>query len=126
MHSDAADVGYGDTLGKDERQGSRGLWVGQGFWSETDRARSITLRELQAVRLLLHRHFAAYVSSPRVRKVLLHEDNQAVVYILNAMVSASREMIVELRRLEVLLRALNVKLDARWIPSAVNRFADAL
>lgn len=59
-------------------------------------------------------------------KLLLHEDNQAVVFILNAMVSTSPMMMDELRRLQVLLRALGVKIEARWLPSAVNRFADAL
>lgn len=126
MHSDAADVGYGGTLGMDERAGSQGLWEGQGFWTQADRAESITLRELRAVRLLLHRHFAEYVSRPDVTKILLHEDNQAVVFILNAMVSASAPMMTELRKLEVLMRALGVRVDARWLPSAVNRFADAL
>lgn len=56
----------------------------------------------------------------------MQEDNQAVVYVLNAMLSASRPMMLELRKLEVLLSAIGVKLEARWIPSAVNRFADAL
>lgn len=126
MHSDAADVGYGGTLGPVGEPGSPGLWEGQGFWTASDREQSITLRELRAVRLLLHRHFSDFVSDPRIRRVLVQEDNQAVVFVLNSMVSASRPMMVELRKLEVLLRALGVKLEARWIPSAVNRFADAL
>jgi hypothetical protein len=32
----------------------------------------------------------------------------------------------ELRGLDVMLRILGVKLEARWLPSAVNRYADAL
>lgn len=126
MHSDAADVGYGGTLGFDETAGSSGLWEGRGFWTMEDRAQSITLRELRAVRLLLHRHFCDFVSDPHIRRILLHEDNQAVVYILNAMVSASRPMMAELRKIEKLLRVLGVRIDSRWIPSAVNRFADSL
>jgi hypothetical protein len=46
------------------------------------------------------------------------------VHILNAM--ASRPMMAELWRLESMLRILGVKWEARWIPSAVNRYADAL
>lgn len=126
LHSDAADVGYGGTLGFDQAAGSPGLWEGRGFWTAEDRVESITLLELRAVRLLLQRDFADYVSQPKVRRVLLHEDNQAVVYVLNAMVSASRPMMAELRRLQALMRALGVSIEARWLPSAVNRYADAL
>ena len=99
---------------------------GRNFRNVKDKARSNTLRELQAVHLLLHRNFAAYVSEAHTRHILLQEDKQAVSYIHKAMVSASKEMKVELRRLEVLLRVLGVRLEARWIPSTVNRFADAL
>jgi hypothetical protein len=48
------------------------------------------------------------------------------VHIHNAMVSGSRPMMAELRRLEVMLRILGVKMEAQWIPSASNRFAEAL
>jgi len=126
MHSAAADVGYGGTLGYNEEAGSPGLWEGRGFWTPSDRAQSINLRELRAVRLLLHWHFAAFVSDRQVRRILLHEDNQAVVDALKAMVSASKPMMIELRRLEVLLRVLGIRIEARWIPSAVNRFVDSL
>jgi hypothetical protein len=126
MHSDAADVGYGGTLGFDRVAGSPGLWAGRGMWEASDRMESITLRELRSVRLLLQRHFADYVRSPATRKILLHEDNQAVVYILNAMVSSSTRMMQELRRLQAMMVALGVRIEARWLPSAVNRFADAL
>jgi hypothetical protein len=126
MHSDAADVGYGGTLGTCVEAGSPGLWEGQGLWATAERAESITLRELKAVRLLFQRHFASYVAKAETKRILLHEDNQAVVHILNAMVSASRPMMAELRRLEVMLRALGVRMEARWIPSAVNRYADSL
>jgi hypothetical protein len=102
------------------------LWEGRRFWEARDRAESITLRELRAVRLLLQRHFAEYVSREETRKILLHEDNQAVVYILNAMVSSSSRMMQELRRLQAMLHALKVRIEARWLPSAVNRYADAL
>jgi hypothetical protein len=77
-------------------------------------------------RLLLQKHFASLVAKAETKLILLHEDNQAVVHILNAMVSASRPMMAELRRLEVMLRILGVALEARWILSAVNRYADAL
>lgn len=126
LHTDAADLGYGGTLGPSMEPGARGLWEGQGIWTAADRAQSITLRELRSVRLLLVRSFADYVSDPRIRTLLVHQDNQAVVHVLNAMVSASRPMMAELRKLHAILRRLGVRLDARWLPSAVNRFADSL
>jgi hypothetical protein len=79
MHSDAADVGYRGTLGLLQNAGYPGLWEGLGFWEARDRAESITLRELRAVRLLLQCHFAEYVSREEMRKILLHKDKQAVV-----------------------------------------------
>lgn len=126
VQADAAIVGYGETLGKDRATGSPGSWVGQGFWTAEDRAQSITLRELRTVRLLLHRSFVGYVSSPTIRQILLHEDSQSVVTILKVMVSAIPPMMAGLRKLRKLLHAFGVQLEARWIPSAVNRFADAL
>jgi hypothetical protein len=68
------------------------------LWATEERAEVITLRELKAVRLLLQRYFASYVAQAETKRILLHEDNQAVVHILNAMVSASRPMMAELRR----------------------------
>lgn len=76
--------------------------------------------------LLLHQHFADFDSRPDVAKLLLHEDKQAVVFILNAVVSASPVMMEEIRRLQALLKALGVKIEARWLPSGVNSFANAL
>lgn len=35
-------------------------------------------------------------------------------------------MMAELRKLQVLLHVLGVRIEARWIPSAANRFADSL
>ena len=125
MHRSAADFGYGGMLGWDVGQGLPGLWEGQSFWIADDRAHSITLPELKAVHLLHYRYFASYVSDPRIRRLLLYEDSQAV-YILNAMVSASRDMMVAFRKLEVLLRVVGVRLEAKWIPSAVKKFANTL
>ena len=126
MHSGAADLGYGGMLSSDVLAGSRGFWEGQGFRTAADGVQSIVLWELRAVRMLLQRHFAAYVSRPDVRKLLMHENNQAVCFILIAMVSSCKPMMAELRRLHVMMRKLGVSIEARWIPSAVNRFADAL
>ena len=103
MHSDASRVGYGGTLGFKLGAGSPGEWSSQGFWTSDDHRSSITLLELRAVRLLLGRAFAHYVRQVKTRRLLLHEDNQAVVAIVNAMVSASKPMMSELRKLQELL-----------------------
>lgn len=126
MHSDAADMGYGGPLGHEALVGSRGLWEVKGFWTAADRAQSITLRELRAVRILLQRHFTVNVSRPEVHRLFLHKANMAVCYILNAKTSASKLMSAELRRLQAMMRLMGVQIEARSLPSAVNRFADAL
>lgn len=120
MHSNASDVGFGGALFFNMAAGSPGLWEAQCFWTTTPRA-----REPRAVRLLLVQSFAYYGSYPRTERVLLHEDNQAVVSILNSMVSVSHPMMSELRNLCCLLHVLVVEFDVLWVPSAVNRFADS-
>lgn len=61
-----------------------------------------------------------------ITQLLVHSDNQPVVRVLNAMVSASPALISDLRKLRSLLLALGVQIEARRMPSAANRFADAL
>lgn len=80
------------------------MWEDQLFCNTEDSAESITLREFRAIRLLLHLNFCDIVSEPRVGRILLHEDNQAVVNILRAMVSALNPMMSELRRLHAWIR----------------------
>jgi hypothetical protein len=81
---------------------------------------------LKAVHLLLHGHFTSYVAKADTRQILLHNDNQSVVHIINAMVSASRPMMAELCWLETIFHVLGVRVEARWYPSAFNRYADSL
>lgn len=82
------------------------------------------MRELRAVRQLLHRHFSAFVSDPRVRKVLVHENNQAWCKLsINGVGFEAHDGRVE--KIKVQLRVLGVRIDAWWIPSAVNCYTDA-
>ncbi len=53
LHTDAADVGYGGTMGTTDRAGDPGLWWAQGVWSWQDRAESISYQELKALRMML-------------------------------------------------------------------------
>lgn len=48
-----------------------------------------------------------------------------MVYILNAMVSVSPVMMVELRSLERLLKVMGMTIEARLLLSGVNPFADS-
>ena len=49
-----------------------------------------------------------------------------MVYVLKDMVSASKPLMEELRRLQRTMQVLGASIEARWLPSAVNRYADAL
>lgn len=102
-----------------------GGWEARGISNVEDRLTSLYLREHRAVRLSLTQSCAAFVSDPYTNCILLQQENMAVVYAINAMVSSLPAMIAELRKLQAALSALNVHLDAKWLPSAVNRFADA-
>jgi Reverse transcriptase (RNA-dependent DNA polymerase) len=126
LHTDAADLGFGGTLGPKGQPGERGLWESQGVWGWEDRAAHITYRELKAVRLLLMGNLGQRVKDAGATKLLLHCDNAAVVHITNAMVSASRPMMRELRLLKRLLDSMGVTIDSQWLPSVANRFADSL
>lgn len=61
-----------------------------------------------------------------LKELLIRCDNSSVVHITNAMVSASRGMMSELRRLKCILDHMGLHISAEWIPSVANRFADAL
>lgn len=127
MHTDAVDVGYGGTLNdRDLQPGAAGMWCDQGVWDWRDRAESITYRELKAIRKILRGTIGQEVRSRGVQDLLVHVDNQAVVHITNSFVTASRPLMRELRRLKLVLSKLGVNVRAEWLPSAVNKFADAL
>jgi hypothetical protein len=126
MHSDAAEVGYGGTLDFDGRPGYSGLWESQGVWRWRDRAQNITVRELRAVRMLLQGMLGQKSQVAGMKLLRLCVDNTGVVAVTNAFVPASREMMRELRRLKKVLDSSGIRLATEWIPSAANKFADAL
>lgn len=104
--------------------GVDGQYQSQGVWGWRDRAESISYRELKAIRMLLSGRFGNVLSDFKRSDLLLHVDNQAVVHITNSLVSASRPMMRELRRLKVLLDHHGIRIRAEWIPSVA--IADAL
>ena len=114
IHSDASKTGWGAVL--NFRLPARG------FWTPSQRRHHITLLEAQAVRLALQ----AFVDRIRGRRILLHEDNQAVVAMLTSWTSRSPALLQELRKTWRFLDLHDITLDARWIPTADNSLADAL
>lgn len=113
IHSDATNVLYGGTLVFNTAPGYLGLWEGQGFRNTEDCAQYINFRELCTFRVLLLKYFCSYVSDHHVQKILLHEDNQAVVVVLNSIMAASRPMMAEIHNLQISLQFLGLKIEAR-------------
>ena len=89
-----------------------------GFWSAWEAGKHITFRELRAVRLFLEH----YVHSLRGRRLLLWEDNQAVVGILRGFTTRSAEpaMRADLEEIIGVLEAESILLSVRYIRSKDN------
>ena len=127
IHSNAADMGYGGTLRFNNlEQGIDGQWHAQSIWDWRDRAHSISYRELKAIRKLLMGHLGHKLEQESVQRLLLHVENQAIVHVTNALVSASRPMMRELRKLKLCLDRLGLQIWSEWIQSVANRFADGI
>ena len=124
MHSDAStSIGMGGTLGHDLRMGEPGVWEAKGLWDPHLRTKPITFLELRAVTDNL-RAFAEDLRTGTHLRVW--EDNQAVVHILNTMTTRSPALMKELRALHRVMLKLGISIESRYVPSAVNRFADRL
>jgi hypothetical protein len=81
----------------------------RGFWGREDDHHHINWKELKAVRftiLSVLPHLAG-------RNILLHEDNEAVSYVLAGLTSRSPKMMTELRRLWYLLDSNNTHIRPR-------------
>lgn len=130
VHTDAADVGWGATIGTNTMAGSPGQLEVQRLWSPFTRLASINLRELQAIRLTLEQKAVRLVLHAPTRQetmnILLHVDNMGIVQIVNNMVTASPKLMKELRLLHNTLEKLKIRVHAHWLPSALNRHADRL
>ena len=114
-HVDAGPLGWGGQL-----DGCSAVKPAFGFWSRTEADLHITHRELIAVRLWVE----WFLERVRGRRVLLYEDNQAVVAMLTTLVSRSPALMAELRKLVELLDTNDIALRALYIRSADNVVAD--
>ena len=115
LTTDACLSGWGAVL--DRRFPARGLF------GPARAAEPINLKELVAVRMAIE-SFPAAVSRGGLIRVRC--DNVVVVAVLNAMVSRSPALMVELRRTVSLLTRLGCRLEASWLPTAENVWADKL
>ena len=114
VHSDSSTYAWGAVLNQ--------MRTARGFWSVEERKQHITYLELQAVYNAV-RSFLPWI---RNRKILLHEDNMAVVHILTNHTSRSKPLMALLRKLWWLLDVENIELRPQYIRSAANVWADAL
>eukprot|EP00873_Tetraselmis_striata_P033014 jgi/Tetstr1/453278/TSEL_003960.t1 len=94
----------------------------QGLWGAAEERQHITRKELKAVRRVVE-SFLPHLAG---RRVLLHEDNQAVCSVLAGPTSRSPEMMAELRKLWYLMDMNGVHNRTRYIRSAANVWADRL
>jgi hypothetical protein len=116
LHAHSNDYGWGDVLNSDANYQARG------FWSDTYRPQHITWEELRAIRHAVESFFPQL----KGRRVLLHEDNTAVVAALTKLTSRSPVMMTELCRLWFLLDTTDIHIRPRYIRSATNVWADTL
>eukprot|EP00873_Tetraselmis_striata_P046316 jgi/Tetstr1/466580/TSEL_000988.t1 len=116
LHENSSSYGWGDVLNNNSTYHARG------FWYVDDRVHHITWKELRVVR------HAVESSLPhlRGRRVLLHEDNTAVVAALTNLTSRSPVMMEELRKPWHLLDIHDISIRPRHIQSAANVWADRL
>ena len=115
LHCDSSDFGWGAVL-NDTKEA-------RGFCYSEDRASHITFKELKAVRRAVESFLPHIIG----RRVLLHEDNQAVCAVLTHLTTRSpTAMMTELRKLWYLLDIHDIQLRPRYIQSAANVWADRL
>lgn len=126
LHTDAAELGYGGTLGRRLEAGADGAIDESGTWTAEERRESITLRELKAVTRVLGGGLGVAVQRWNVKRLKLWVDNLGVKFIVQKMCSSSPEIMREVRVLERLLHSLGISIDPGWLPSAANFYADRL
>jgi len=95
----------------------------RGLFGPERAAEPINLKELVAVRMAIESFPAAIARGELIR---VRCDNMVVVVVLNAMVSRSAALMVELLRTVSLLSRLGCRLGASWLPTAENVWADKL
>ena len=113
VYTDASESGYGGYLVE------HGCHVATGQWSEEDKVKSSTWRELMAVLRVLE-SFSTKLKSQRIR---WFTDNQNVVRILQVGSKSPHLQEVAVRVLAVMIRH-QIRIEPEWIPREENEMAD--
>ena len=110
LHSDSSTFAWGGVLNFNEAAPSRGCWT------TFERKYHITILEL----LVVHKNILTWLPQLRNCKVCLHEDNQAVMYILREKTSHSPVIMKLLRRLWKVVDLHSIDLEIVYVRSAEN------
>ena len=115
LHTDASGFGWGGVA--DEATPARGAFTGAAAdWH-------INVKEVAAIRLSLAALAPVFAAGDVVRVIT---DSRVALHVVNALVSRSVPLCAEVRRLYAVAQRLGVTLDAEWIPTADNVWADRL
>ena len=108
MHSDSSLFAWGGVLNR--------RCLAHGIWTQAEREHHITYLELVAV----IRNVTAFLPRLKQKRVLLHEDNMAVVYIIRERTSRNPVIMARLRELWGILDLNQIDLSVRYVRSADN------
>ncbi|KAK3239619.1 hypothetical protein CYMTET_50463 [Cymbomonas tetramitiformis] len=114
VHTDASLFAWGVVLNLKH--------AARGFWSDELRHLHITHLELEAV----YKTVQSFLRELTGKVVRLYCDNQAVVAMLSHFTSRNPELMRRMRRLWILLDLNDIELQARYIRSEANEWADRL
>ncbi len=114
VHTDASLFAWGGVLNLKH--------AARGFWSDELRHLHITHLELEAV----YKTVQSFLRELTGKVVRLYCDNQAVVAMLSHFTSRNPELMRRMRRLWILLDLNDIELQARYIRSEANEWADRL
>jgi hypothetical protein len=109
LHSDASMKAWGGVL--------NGTALAHGLWTAAERRHHITVLELIAVL----RNIEAFLPRLKGKRILLHEDNMAVCFILRELTSRSRDIMYFLRQLWLTMQESEIEFGrVAYIRSAEN------
>ena len=114
LHTDSSMYAWGGVLNLKKEA--------RGFWPDELRECHITHLELEAV----HKTVRSFLTELEGKVVRLYCDNQAVVAMLSHFTSRNPELMRRMRRLWKLLDLHDIELQARYIRSEANEWADRL